>query len=160
MEHSLPARCLFSFSYCAPVRDRQPRGVTCHGDEMRHHFMFYFINLKYVKNAQKDKTNIKPIPSVTVNKMELGHWCQNKVPDFLQTIFNTMFTQGKFHVKHTWDRQGLRKILIYENAESHVIICICLWFAAPHECHIVIFTNRYDICVIIVYIVYEKTPYF
>ena len=142
MEHSLLARCPFSFSYCAPFGDRQPRGITCHGDEMRHRFMFCFINLKYIKNAQKDKANIQPIPTVTVNKMELGHWCQNKVPDFLLTIFNTTSIQGKFHVKH---RQGLWKILIYENAESHVIICICLWFAAPHEWHIVIFTNKYGI---------------
>ena len=143
MEHSLPARCLFPFSYCAPFRDRQPRGITCHGDEMRHRFMFSFINLKYKKNAQKDKADIQPIPTVTVNKMELG--CHNKVPDFVLTIFNTTFIQGKFHVKHTWDRQGLWKILIYENAESHVIVCICLWFAAPHEWHIVIFTIRYCI---------------
>ena len=143
MEHSLPARCLFSFSYCAPVRDRQPRGVTCHGDEMRHRFMFCFINLECTKNTQKDKANIKPAPSVTVSKMELGHWCQNKVPDFLLKIFDTIFIQRIFHVKHIWDRQSLWKILIYENAESHVVICLCLWFAAPHVWHIVIFTNRY-----------------
>ena len=107
-----------------------PEGVTCHGDEMRHRFMFCFINLECTKNTQKDKANIK-------------HWRQNKVPDFLLKIFDTIFIQRIFHVKHTWDRQILWKILIYENAESHVIICICLWFAAPHVWHIVIFTNRY-----------------